>query len=78
MLRPDTRELANFDFKRSFKEFAVDAGAGVRLDFNFFVIRLDYGFPLRDPRRTEENRWQFKNAQAFKTGQFQLAIGYPF
>jgi len=78
MLREDNRTLANFDFKRSFKEFAVDAGAGVRLDFNFFVIRLDYGFPLRDPRRTESNRWQFKNAQAFKTGQFQLAIGYPF
>lgn len=78
MLRKDTRELANFDFKRSFKEFAVDAGAGVRLDFNFFVIRFDYGFPLRDPRRTEAHRWQFKNGQAFKTGQFQLAIGYPF
>ncbi len=78
LLRKDTRALAEFNFKRFWTEFAVDAGAGIRLDFNFFVIRFDYGFPLRDPRRAEGKRWQFANAQAFRTGQFQLAIGYPF
>jgi outer membrane protein insertion porin family len=78
LMRKDTRTNGEFNFKRFWSEFAVDAGAGLRLDFNFFVIRLDYGFPLRDPRRAEGKRWQFKDGQAFKTGQFQLAIGYPF
>lgn len=78
LMRKDTRALGEFNFQRFWKEFAVDAGAGIRLDFNFFVIRFDYGFPLRDPRRVEGKRWQFANGQAFKTGQFQLAIGYPF
>ncbi|HLP19136.1 MAG TPA: BamA/TamA family outer membrane protein, partial [Chitinophagales bacterium] len=78
LIRKDTRTLGEFNFKRFWSEFAVDAGAGLRLDFNFFVIRFDYGFPLRDPRRVEGKRWQFKDGQAFKTGQFQLAIGYPF
>ncbi|MFM2305900.1 MAG: hypothetical protein RLZZ367_569, partial [Bacteroidota bacterium] len=78
LMRKDTRTLGEFNIKRFWSEFAVDAGAGIRLDFNFFVIRFDYGFPLRDPRRTEGKRWQFKDGQAFKTGQFQLAIGYPF
>ncbi len=78
LIRKDTRTLGEFNFKRFWSEFAVDAGAGLRLDFNFFVIRFDYGFPLRDPRRLEGKRWQFKDGQAFKTGQFQLAIGYPF
>lgn len=77
-IRRDNRLNGEFNFGRFWKEFAVAAGAGIRLDFNFFVIRLDYGFPLRDPRRVEGKRWQFENAQAFRTGQFQLAIGYPF
>ncbi len=78
LIRKDTRINGEFNFKRFWSEFAVDAGAGLRLDFNFFVIRFDYGFPLRDPRRVVGKRWQFQNGQAFKTGQFQLAIGYPF
>jgi outer membrane protein assembly factor BamA len=78
LMRKDTRTNGEFNFKRFWSEFAVDAGAGLRLDFNYFVIRFDYGFPLRDPRRVSGERWQFKNGQAFKTGQFQLAIGYPF
>lgn len=77
-IRKDNRSNGNFDINRFWKEFAVDAGAGLRFDFNFFVIRFDYGFPIRDPRRTDGNRWQFKNGQAFKSGQFQLAIGHPF
>lgn len=76
-LRKDTRTNGNFAFNRFWKEFALDVGAGIRLDFNFFVIRFDYGFPLRDPRKADGDRWLFENAQ-FRKGQFQLAIGYPF
>ncbi len=78
LVRRDARRFGEFNLNRFWGEFAVDAGAGLRLDFNFFVIRFDYGFPLRDPRRLPGKRWQFTNAHAFKTGQFQLAIGYPF
>ncbi len=77
-IRKDTRQYGEFNFKRFWSEFAVDAGAGLRFDFNYFVVRFDYGFPLRDPRRVEGKRWQFENGYAFKNGQFQLAIGYPF
>ncbi len=76
-LRKDTRALGSFDINRFWKEFAVDAGLGLRLDFNFFVIRFDYGFPLRDPRKVDGDRWQFENAE-FRKGQFQLGVGYPF
>ncbi len=76
-VRKDTRALGNFDIKRFWKEFAVDAGVGLRLDFNFFQIRFDYGFPLRDPRKADGDRWLFEKAQ-FRHGQFQLGVGYPF
>lgn len=75
--RKDDRLNGEFNIKRFWDEFAVDAGLGARLDFNFFVIRFDYGFPLRDPRKNSSNRWLFENGR-FLNGQFQLAIGYPF
>ncbi len=77
-LKKDAVPNGEFNFSRFWSEFAVDAGAGLRLDLNYFVIRFDYGFTLRDPRRIAGERWQFDNAVAFKNGAFQLAIGYPF
>jgi outer membrane protein insertion porin family len=77
-LRQDARLNGNFDITKIWRQFAVDAGAGLRLDFSYFVIRFDYGFPLRDPRRADGEWWQFANGVAFKHGQLQLGIGYPF
>ena len=70
-----------FGLNTFWKQFAVDAGAGLRLDFNYFVVRFDYGFPLRDPRNPDGQEWQFNRFNsdfAFRNGQLQIAIGYPF
>lgn len=66
------RPNANFALNRFWNEFAMNFGAGVRLDFSYFVIRLDYGVPIRDPRIHSDNKW------FIKAGQFQLGVGYPF
>ena len=68
------RPLANFQFDRFYKEFAMDVGAGLRLDFSYFVIRVDYGMGVRDPSR-DGNKWYFNTKTP---GRFQLAVGYPF
>ena len=75
---------ADFSFSRFYKEIAVDVGLGLRLDFNFFVIRIDYAVPIYDPNRSDEqgrvingnwlhspHRWRFGSG-------FKLAIGYAF
>lgn len=67
------RPLTDFQFNRFWKEFAIDVGAGVRLDFNYFVIRVDYGMGIRDPSR--QSKWYFNTKNP---GRFQLAVGYPF
>lgn len=55
---PD-KPLANFDPKRFIKELAWDVGFGLRMDLNFFVVRLDVGVALYDPAFPEGNRWTF-------------------
>lgn len=66
-------------------EFAFDAGVGLRLDFNFFIFRLDWALQLRDPSgygaplSTGETRyWNWKPFVLQGRSQFILAIGYPF
>lgn len=78
---------ANFKISSFYKEIAVGAGAGVRADFQFFVIRFDVGFQFYDPSQPEQSRWllnQYKvgtkrnGLTTFVPYNINLAIGYPF
>ena len=68
---------SDFSIDRFYKEFAVDAGTGLRLNFDYFIIRFDYAYKLKDPERLENSDRWFYDMNLFK-GQFQLGIGYPF
>jgi outer membrane protein assembly factor BamA len=66
-------------------EIAIGSGIGLRLDIEFFVIRLDVATPLRLPGDTEDNR--FKWQDSFEIGDkswrqqninWNFGIGYPF
>lgn len=55
---------------------ALSAGAGLRLDLNFVVIRFDVGIKLYDP---SEQRWPNIRTWFRRGGYaFQFGIGYPF
>lgn len=58
-----------------YKELAFDAGAGVRLDFQIVLLRLDVAMPFRKPWLPEGQRWGFDRKDS---PVFNLAIGYPF
>jgi outer membrane protein assembly factor BamA len=67
---------SDFQFDRFYKEIAVGTGFGVRLNFSFFILRLDFGVRVYDPSETEGNRYvlpkQYKNVVA------NFGVGYPF
>ncbi len=76
----DTSTLAkgsDFQLNRFYKEFAIDVGTGLRVDFNYFLIRLDWAYKVRDPQRIENpDQWFYK--LQLGSGQLQLGINYPF
>ncbi len=66
-----------FSIDRFYREIAIGAGAGVRLDFNFFLVRLDAAFPLHNPALASGERWS-GGLPGFSDWNFNLGIGYPF
>lgn len=68
---------SDFKFNRFYREIAVDAGTGLRFDFDWFIIRFDWAYKIKDPQRSDHSDTWFYDMQLFK-GQFQLGIGYPF
>lgn len=65
------------DFKYFFQDLAMSAGAGLRLDFSFFVFRLDLGFPIKQPQEPKNYGFSFDKLK-FSSGIWNIAIGYPF
>lgn len=48
-----------------YKQLAVSGGVGLRIDLDFFVIRLDLGIPLSNPSLPKGSRWIFQSRDAF-------------
>lgn len=70
--------------KDFYKQLAVGAGVGLRLDVSFFVLRADLATPLRNPSRVEGERWVLNEINLRDPAWRQqnlvlnIAVGYPF
>lgn len=70
------------------KDLAIGIGSGLRLDANYFLIRLDFAYKLKDPARQTNDGWvDFRNMKLKETRSngvqinnltFQFGIGLPF
>ncbi|MDO8927669.1 MAG: BamA/TamA family outer membrane protein, partial [Bacteroidota bacterium] len=73
-----------FQFSKFMNQMAVGAGAGIRIDVSFFILRFDLAMPLRKPWLEENNRWVTNEinfgSSAWRQDNLVLnvAIGYPF
>lgn len=80
----DTQPYGQFHWNEFYKQIALAYGVGLRLDFSFFLFRVDFGVKLYDPSRlystlagtqwrTVENGLNWRSDMAL-----HFAIGYPF
>jgi len=75
-------------------QIALGTGFGLRMDLDYFIIRLDAGLKLKDPQFSGSNQWVIKelfNAKEFKNAyyqtnwpdrysfiQYNFGVGMPF
>ena len=68
-------EAANFHWSDFTKEIAIDVGVGLRYDFQYFILRTDIGFPVREPNQSTSLQWDKIN---INDSQLNIGLGYPF
>lgn len=74
----ENRPRAQFDLQYALKDIAIGAGTGLRLDFSFFVFRLDTALKMRDPSLPSKNKWVMRNGLTGNDWNVSIGIGYPF
>ena len=74
----DYQPDGNFDFNRFYKEIAVSYGLGLRLDFDYFLVRLDTGFKAYNPQERGAGRWAIYRPNFSNNFAWHFAVGYPF
>jgi hypothetical protein len=74
------RPGGRFDPQDFYREIAMNAGFGLRIDPEVIVVRLDLAAPLRRPDLPDGDRWVFNDLDARWRRNFilNIAIGYPF
>jgi outer membrane protein insertion porin family len=61
-----------------YKQIAVGTGFGFRGDFEYLIVRLDFGLKVRNPFPDEAGNHSALNNLTFRKFNLNLAIGYPF
>ncbi len=77
-------EGGRFNANDFISEIAIGSGIGLRMDFDFLVLRFDAGIKTYDPARDPGERWVIRNLSWKRPlGEknqtvWNIAIGYPF
>ena len=66
-----------FKFNEFYKQIAAAYGAGIRLDFTYFLLRFDLGMKAYNPARNQE-RLPLLHPRWGRDATFHFSVGYPF
>jgi outer membrane translocation and assembly module TamA len=67
-----------FKFNTFYKQLAGSVGAGIRLAFDYFLIRLDAGMKVYDPADNQTDHWRIRHIDDWNDFALHFAVGYPF
>ncbi|MBP3299770.1 MAG: BamA/TamA family outer membrane protein [Muribaculaceae bacterium] len=66
-----------FHFNSFYKELAAAYGLGIRLNFDYFLLRFDMGMKAHNPAAGQEP-WPLIHPKWGRDSSFHFSIGYPF
>ena len=90
----DFNQYGEFKANKFLSQIAIGTGFGLRVDMDYFTIRLDAGMKVKDPQFTGDKQWVIKhlfNAREFRASyyqtnapdrysfiQYNFGVGMPF
>jgi hypothetical protein len=72
------QENGKFRLDRFYKQIALGYGLGLRLDYDFFLIRFDCGWKIYNPAKRGKEAWAFLHPNFGDNWAWHIAVGYPF
>ena len=66
-----------FKWNKFYEQIAAAYGAGIRLDFKYFLVRVDMGMKAHNPASGQE-RWPLLHPKFKRDSEFHFSVGYPF
>ena len=66
-----------FKFNKFYEQIAAAYGAGIRLDFKYFLVRVDMGMKAFNPASGQEH-WPLLHPKFKRDSEFHFSVGYPF
>lgn len=73
----ENQEGGMFHFNSFYKQLAASYGVGIRMNFNYFLIRVDMGMKAHNPAKGQEP-WPLWHPRWGRDSSFHFSIGYPF
>lgn len=68
-----------FKFSEFYKQIAAAYGLGLRLNFDYFILRFDMGMKAINPAyETKEEHWAIVHPKLSRDFAFHFAVGLPF
>jgi len=67
-----------FKLNSFYKQIAGSIGGGIRLAFNYFLIRVDAGMKVYDPSANLSDHWRIRHIDNWDDFALHFAVGYPF
>ncbi|MBM6992789.1 MAG: BamA/TamA family outer membrane protein [Prevotella sp.] len=68
-----------FKFNEFYKQIAVGYGIGLRLNFDYFILRFDMGMKAINPAyETQDEHWALFHPDFGRDFAFHFAVGLPF
>ena len=59
------RPGSGFQRNEFISEIAIGSGLGFRFDFDYFLVRFDFGVQLKDPAKIKGERWAWEPKDEF-------------
>ena len=75
----DEQPGGQFKLDEFYKQIAVAYGLGIRLNFDYFILRFDMGMKAINPAyENEQEHWAIIHPRLSRDFAFHFAVGFPF